>query len=623
MYLPLYRGEAVPCALPMAQTCSACGFSPAHEMRFCPQCGARFPDAVKSTTASTSSVNSASSSTKEQKKKKKSKKKKDKSLGGDGASSSESAELVVPPAATGDEASSIYKRMLAAVRGANRNNDEVVAAFKQDCKLYGQGELKASVFCDRLTTYFGSVLMLEHMLPQLVRLIPDDKKRKKLIKVHAKAKKSSSHGGPTKSSSSSSSSGKASRPSSSNSMLTSAAGPNPPPRDRSSGIQRPYSASDIRSSSSDDETSSRGSSSNPASKFILNRYADNPKCSICSEDFDIKRRRHRCRKCGASVCNTCSPAKMLISPEQVTGDIKDYDPAHPQRVCTICAPILQYFQDGLNSQYANCHKENPHEAKTRLHMPYSRSLEKECRNAADIIGNFFRPDFGADSDRYIPVSFLKKAHGLAFLTVIKAGLLITAKVGTGIVIAKLDDGSWSAPSAIGTAGIGGGLEAGGEIVEFMIILGSKNAVKVFHRTQVNIGGGLSVAVGPYGREANAQAAASRGGFNANFSYSHSRGLFVGISLHGALITCRSEMNSNFYGQKLTPEEILGGAVQRPRAAQCLYDAIGNAMDGIAQYDAAGVRDRIKKDDCISCACQQFVAKAFSKKCKACGHLHDK
>lgn len=611
-------------------TCAACGTQPMREMRFCPQCGARFPDPLPGTAAA--AVPKRPPKKPKKPKTKASKKDKHASDAPDDVSSTstdapvKTKDLVVPPAATGDEASAIYKRMLAAVRGANRNNDDVVAAFKRDCKLYGQGGLKASVFYDRLGTYFGSALMLEHMLLQLVRLIPDDKKRKKLVKVHAKG--SSSH----------SKSGKGARPASASTVVvTSAAGTNPPLRDRSSGTasRRPHSESELHRSSSVTSSSdgshdaivarmSSGSGSHtPSSRFTLNRYADNPTCSICSEMFDLKRRRHRCRKCSASVCHSCSPAKMLISPDQVTGDLKDYDPAHPQRVCTICAPILQYFQDGLNSQYANCHKENPHEPKTRLHLPYSRSLEQECRNAADIIGNFFRPDYGAESDRYIPVSFLKRAQGLAFLTVIKAGLLITAKVGTGIVIAKREDGTWSAPSAIGTAGIGGGLEAGGELVEFMIILGSANAVKVFHRTQVNVGGALSVAVGPYGREANAQAAASRGGFNANYSYSHSRGLFVGISLHGALITCRSEMNSNFYGQKLTPEEILSGAVPQPRAAQCLYDAIGHAMAGVAQFDATAERERQKRDDCSECACRAFVAKAFSKKCKTCSHVHDK
>ncbi|DAZ97125.1 TPA: hypothetical protein N0F65_010448, partial [Lagenidium giganteum] len=596
----------------MTIPCPSCGFTPSKVMRFCPQCGLKTDEsllAAASIPASNANANGAwtTDATEERRKSRK----KDKG-------SATSVEVEVPPAATGEEAAAIYKRMLAAVRGANRNNDEAVAAFKRDCKLYGQGGMKAREFYDHLVSYFGSALMLEHMLPQLVRLIPDDKKRKKVLKVHAKEQQQ-----PQKPQGAlGAAPGHRPTRAGSAATLTCAGGANPPPRERTSGSRRPVSANELgRQSSSFSDTGSTGSSGMPPaapsamSRLSFNRYADNPRCSICSVEFDIKNRRHRCRKCSASVCNSCSPARMLISPEQVVGDFKDYDPAIPQRVCTICAPLLQCFQDGLNSQYANCHKENPHEAKTRLHMPYSRSLEKECRNAADIIGNFFRPDFGADSDRHIPVAFLKKAHGLAFLTVIKAGLLITAKMGTGIVIAKLPDGSWSAPSAIGTAGIGGGLEAGGEIVEFMIILGSNKAVKVFHSTQVNVGGGLSVAVGPYGRAANAQAAASRGGFNANYSYSHSRGLFVGISLHGAVITARSEMNSNFYGKKLTPEEILSGAIPRPRAAQCLYDAIDNAMAGVAKYDATEEKDRQLKDSCNQCACQKFVAKAFSKKCK--------
>ncbi|CAI5745400.1 unnamed protein product [Peronospora destructor] len=114
-------------------------------------------------------------------------------------------------------------------------------------------------------------------------------------------------------------------------------------------------------------------------------------------------------------------------------------------------------------------------------------------------------------------------------------------------------------------------------------MGSKNAVKVFHRTQVNVGGGLSVAVGPY---------------------PHSRGLFAGISLHGAVITPRTETNSNLYGQKLTPEEIL--------------------EESIAQFEASdrSLPATATQGFCKSCRCDDFVPKAFSKKCKSCTHVHN-
>ncbi|CEG39568.1 hypothetical protein L917_15810 [Plasmopara halstedii] len=611
-------------------SCPSCRARASPSQRSNSQCSCHLPE--NSSTLTTRAVASSGISRRNiPKDRSKKKKAKDKERIKSNEPGSEKKNADVPSAAAGDEAAGIYKRMIAAVRGANKDHDEVVLAFKADCKQFGQGELRARIFYERLGIYFGSELMLDHMLPQLARLIPDDQKRKKLVKVHFKSKRGGDMmpGCSTVGTRSSSRRPASSTIAAKSSVISTQL--------RTSGERRPLSASElIRRDSIDSDTSSNTSgelisatSTGRTSRLTLSRYTDNFKCAICNESFDIKRHRHHCRKCGAAVCHLCSPARMLISPDQVANEsmTKKFDPALPQRVCTICAPILQYFQDGLISQYANCHKENPHKAKTRLHLPYSRSLESACRSAADILGNFFRPDLGADSDRYIPVNFLKRAHGIAFLTVIKAGLLITAKMGTGIVIAKLGDGSWSAPSAIGTAGIGGGLEGGGELIEFMIIMGSKKAVKVFYRTQVNVGGGFSVAVGPYGRDAVAQAAASRDVVDTNYSYSYSRGLFAGISLHGAVITTRTEMNSKFYGQNLTPKEILNGTVPPPRAAQCLYDAIEQVKMNIAQFEASRGSQRRSpatldtQGPCGSCRCHKFVAKAASKRCKLCAHVH--
>lgn len=62
------------------------------------------------------------------------------------------------------------------------------------------------------------------------------------------------------------------------------------------------------------------------------------------------------------------------------------------------------------------------------------------------------------------------AQGFAIFTVVKAGFLFSARGGSGIVIARLPDGTWSAPSAIGTAGVGFGGQAGAEITEFLLVL---------------------------------------------------------------------------------------------------------------------------------------------------------
>lgn len=332
----------------------------------------------------------------------------------------------------------------------------------------------------------------------------------------------------------------------------------------------------------------------------------------------------RSRSCGLFICSSCSPVRLLVPPGKQIDGAKNYDPSVPQRVCIQCAPQLHPTQDELVATYAQSHTDNIHEARGRLHVPFSSSLNKECCNAADIIGNFFRNDWGASADRAIPVAFLQKAHGLAVMTVLKAGFLVSGKIGTGLVVAKLPDGSWSAPSAIGTFGLSGGFELGGELVEVMIILGSEGAVKVFHKPQVNLGAGLDVAVGPYGRSAQAAAAASTSGLNANYSYSQSKGLYAGISLQGAIVAARSDLNRKFYGRDLQPSELLSGFVEQPAAARPLYEAIDNAMRGIEDHKEEQQRRSSVMGACRLCNCPMFQAhttQIWNKKCKTCNHAH--
>lgn len=61
-------------------------------------------------------------------------------------------------------------------------------------------------------------------------------------------------------------------------------------------------------------------------------------------------------------------------------------------------------------------------------------------------------------DKSIPLAVLKGAKGLAILTVAKAGVLVAYKLGTGLVISRRSDGSWSAPSAIVSVGLGWGAQ---------------------------------------------------------------------------------------------------------------------------------------------------------------------
>ncbi|KAM7486204.1 hypothetical protein LguiA_002213 [Lonicera macranthoides] len=59
-------------------------------------------------------------------------------------------------------------------------------------------------------------------------------------------------------------------------------------------------------------------------------------------------------------------------------------------------------------------------------------------------------------EKSIPSAVLKEAKSLAILTVAKAGMLVSYKLGTGLVIARRQDRSWSAPFSILSFGLGWG-----------------------------------------------------------------------------------------------------------------------------------------------------------------------
>jgi lipid-binding SYLF domain-containing protein len=61
-------------------------------------------------------------------------------------------------------------------------------------------------------------------------------------------------------------------------------------------------------------------------------------------------------------------------------------------------------------------------------------------------------------EKSIPDSILRQAKGLAIITEVKVGMMLTYKIGTGLVVAQRGDGSWSPPSAISTCGLGYGVQ---------------------------------------------------------------------------------------------------------------------------------------------------------------------
>lgn len=205
-------------------------------------------------------------------------------------------------------------------------------------------------------------------------------------------------------------------------------------------------------------------------------------------------------------------------------------------------------------------------------------MASECKKCGKILTSFIDPKQAFGPDKIIPPSILANAKGLAILTVLKAGFLGSGRFGSGLVVARLPDGSWSAPSAIATVGGGFGGQIGFELTDFVFILNDTSAVKTFAQAgSLTLGGNVSIAAGPVGRNAEAAGAASLKSVAGIFSYSKTKGLFAGVSLEGSGIIERRDANEKLYGTRYTAQQILTGGVRPPPQAGSLMSILNSRV----------------------------------------------
>ncbi|KAF9270561.1 DUF500-domain-containing protein [Marasmius fiardii PR-910] len=201
----------------------------------------------------------------------------------------------------------------------------------------------------------------------------------------------------------------------------------------------------------------------------------------------------------------------------------------------------------------------------KFNTPIPQPLPKECDKAVKIFQSFVdRGNNGLDG--VIPREVIENAKGFAIFTIFKAGFVFSARAGGGIVIARLPNGSWSAPSAIGLAGLGVGGQVGAEMTDFLVVLNSRSALRSFMAAgSLTLGGNASIAVGPLGRNGEATGTLNTNGkVAAMYSYSKTRGLFGGLSIEGSVIIERQDANVRAYGNdNVTVQQLLSGSIEPP------------------------------------------------------------
>ena len=311
----------------------------------------------------------------------------------------------------------------------------------------------------------------------------------------------------------------------------------------------------------------------------------------------------------------------------------------PQRVCDKCFDVLRPQQASLRLRFSNSMRFNSVDSQSNWFIrtfgnsPLAFTLGHEVRKAAVTLSNLLPlpkrtprggasvpvPDLIADQEDgpfmdlpsppasglagaaqiikggcingssnlreidgvRIPGRLLEKAKGIAIITVAKGGVWFGGEFGSGLVIARLPGGGWSAPSAIGLVGFSVGPLIGAQISDHVFLLMNDKAVDMLGTKtgSVNLGVDLGVAVGPVGRNVEVDFGVTDGGEGSQpaaapiYTYSLTKGLYAGASLDGKMMATRHDVNEKFYGMGVScwrgadyrdNEEIKSGRGERGR-----------------------------------------------------------
>jgi SH3 domain-containing YSC84-like protein 1 len=171
-------------------------------------------------------------------------------------------------------------------------------------------------------------------------------------------------------------------------------------------------------------------------------------------------------------------------------------------------------------------------------------------------------------DHGIPHDILNKAQCVGIIPgVKKAGFIVGAKYGKGIMVCRTNTG-WSAPSTVIVEGGSFGFQIGAGETDVVLVVQNRDGEHKIMQDKFTFGASAGAMAGPVGRTAAAETDAQ---LHAEIlSYSRSRGLFAGVDLSGATLRPDRADNRAVYGPDVTQREILTGQVTRPAAADRLY-----------------------------------------------------
>jgi lipid-binding SYLF domain-containing protein len=177
-------------------------------------------------------------------------------------------------------------------------------------------------------------------------------------------------------------------------------------------------------------------------------------------------------------------------------------------------------------------------------------------------------------DLQVPDWLLQRAEGIAILPeVVKAGAIVGGRGGTGVMLVRHRDGSWSNPLFVGLGAGSFGWQFGVQAADVVLVFTTRKSVEGITDGKITLGGDASAVAGPVGRSASAATSVT---FDAEvYSYSRAKGLFAGVSVEGSVLFIRDAANERFYGKDnvIASDIIAETAPLAPPPAPALIDEV--------------------------------------------------
>lgn len=218
----------------------------------------------------------------------------------------------------------------------------------------------------------------------------------------------------------------------------------------------------------------------------------------------------------------------------------------------VCAAALLLF--GLGTGLARA------EAEAEQQATVNKATESVKRFAADPDMQWFRNNIGnAKGILIVPVS-------------VKGGFIIGGSGGVGVFLDRGEADDWSYPAFYQLGSITFGLQAGGDVSEIAMLVMSEKGRNALLTTEFKLGGDVSVAAGPVGAGAKALTADV-------VAFSRTKGgVFAGLNIEGSVVNPKENWNSLYYGQPVTPSQILVSRTVTNPKADPLREAVASASE---------------------------------------------